>query len=252
MQSAAVHRVSTESFAWSTVYSPATQWNAVTVGRKFCGNVIHRCLGIAGSIMAQLDKVWSQQRLSLSTKLRIYTSLVQSVVLYGSETWTMRKVDGQDPVFSHTGTASYPWYQMVWQGIQRSSQWENETTRRAVSYCWQTSFVIWSHLSPTGEHTCFAGTATVNRSPHQHACHCWLEAPVGSSTKKLAATSGRRHWPICWCCPNHRPGSFDVEDATTLSWSSAAVSECTCMWHEFCRLDLCRGLVRRQLPLFEA
>ena len=54
---------------------------------------IHRRLGIAGSIMAQLDKVWRQQRLSLSTKLRIYTSLVQSVVLYGSETWTMRKVD---------------------------------------------------------------------------------------------------------------------------------------------------------------
>ena len=54
---------------------------------------IHRRLGIAGSIMAQLDKVWRQQRLSLSTKLRIYTSLVQSVVLYGSETWTMPKVD---------------------------------------------------------------------------------------------------------------------------------------------------------------
>ena len=48
---------------------------------------------IAGSIMAQLDNVWRQQRLSLSTKLRIYTSLVQSVVLYGSDTWTMRKVD---------------------------------------------------------------------------------------------------------------------------------------------------------------
>ena len=35
----------------------------------------------------------------------------------------------QDPVSSHAGTASYPWCQMVWQGIQRSSQWENETTR---------------------------------------------------------------------------------------------------------------------------
>ena len=59
-------------------------------------------------------------------------------------------------------------------------------------------------------------------------CHCshrWLEAPAGSSTKKLAATSGRRHWPICWCCLDRGPGSFDVEDATTLSWSSAAVSE---------------------------
>jgi len=40
-----------------------------------------------------VDNVWRQQRLSLSTKLSIYTSLVQSVVLYGSETWTMRKVD---------------------------------------------------------------------------------------------------------------------------------------------------------------
>ena len=43
--------------------------------------------------------------------------------------------------------------------------------------------------------------------------------------KKLAAASGRRRWPICWCCLDRGPGSFDVEDATTLSWSSAAVSE---------------------------
>jgi len=33
-------------------------------------------------------------------------------------------------VFSHAGTASYPWYQMVWQGIQRRSRWENKATRR--------------------------------------------------------------------------------------------------------------------------
>jgi len=32
---------------------------------------IHRHLSIAGSIMSQLDNVWRQQRLSLSTKLRI-------------------------------------------------------------------------------------------------------------------------------------------------------------------------------------
>ena len=33
--------------------------------------------------------------------------------------------------------------------------------------------------------------------------------------EKLAAASGRRHWPICWCCLDRGPGSFDVEDATT-------------------------------------
>ena len=68
-------------------------------------------------------------------------------------------------------------------------------------------------MSPTGEHTCFAGTSTVNRSLHRHSSCRWLEAPAWSSTKKLAATSGRRHWPICWCCPDRGPGSFDVEDA---------------------------------------
>jgi len=147
-------------------------------------------------------------------------SLVPSVDNAQSRQW-------QEPVFSHAGTASYPWYQMVWRGTQRSSQWENETTRYTVSYCWQTSFIIWTHLSPTGEHTCFigTGTSTVNRSPHRHSSRCWLEAPAGSSTEKLAAASGRRRWPICWCCLDRGPGSFDVEDATTLSWSSAAVSE---------------------------
>ena len=33
-----------------------------------------------------------------------------------------------------------------------------------------------------------------------------------------------------WCCPDRKRRSFDVEDATTLSWSSAAVSEWVSVW----------------------
>jgi len=54
---------------------------------------MHKRLDMASSIMSQLDNVWRLQRLSLSTKHRIYSSLVQSVALFGSETWTLRKVD---------------------------------------------------------------------------------------------------------------------------------------------------------------
>jgi len=50
---------------------------------------LHRRVGFASSILGQLDGVWSHSRLSLNTKLRLYTSLVQSVLLYGSETWTL-------------------------------------------------------------------------------------------------------------------------------------------------------------------
>ena len=56
---------------------------------------IHRRIGMASSIMGQLDTVWNQQRLSLQTKLRLYSSLVLSVLLYGSETWTLRKADSK-------------------------------------------------------------------------------------------------------------------------------------------------------------
>jgi len=63
-----------------------------------CDSEIHRRLGIPGSIMGQLDNVWHQQKVSLSTELRIYVSLVLSVVLYGSETWTMRNIQDKHRV----------------------------------------------------------------------------------------------------------------------------------------------------------
>ena len=64
---------------------------------------IHRRLGLANSIMGQLDGVCrKQQKLNLNTKLRLYSSLVLSVFLYGSKTWAMRKVDSEIQVFYMT------------------------------------------------------------------------------------------------------------------------------------------------------
>ena len=71
--------------------------------------------------------------------------------------------------------------------------------------------------------------SSVNRSPHRHSSRCWLEVPAVSSTKKLAATSGRRHWPICWCCPDRGPGSFrcgGCYNPQLVKRSSEWVSEC--------------------------
>ena len=45
-----------------------------------------RRIGLGSSIMNQLACVWRQSRLSLSTKLRLYNTLVVSVLLYGAET----------------------------------------------------------------------------------------------------------------------------------------------------------------------
>jgi len=43
--------------------------------------------------MSSLRNIWKDQRLSLSTKSRIYQTLVVSVLLYASETWTLLASD---------------------------------------------------------------------------------------------------------------------------------------------------------------
>jgi len=54
---------------------------------------VRRRLGVAGSIVARLGGVWRRRGLGLSAGLGVCTSLVRSVVLCGSEAWTVRRVD---------------------------------------------------------------------------------------------------------------------------------------------------------------
>jgi len=54
---------------------------------------ILRGVGLALSIMSQLDHVWKQSRLSTTTKFRIYYSCVLSSLLCASESWTLLKAD---------------------------------------------------------------------------------------------------------------------------------------------------------------
>jgi len=44
--------------------------------------------------MKRLDRVWNQKKLSTPTKLRIYSTCVLPVLLYGSETWTLHSMTG--------------------------------------------------------------------------------------------------------------------------------------------------------------
>jgi len=43
--------------------------------------------------MHSMNKVWRQTRLQLQTKLRLYQTCILSILLYGSETWTLLQED---------------------------------------------------------------------------------------------------------------------------------------------------------------
>jgi len=49
-----------------------------------------------------MNKVWRQTRLQLQTKLRLYQTCILSILLYGSETWTLLQEDLRKLKVFHT------------------------------------------------------------------------------------------------------------------------------------------------------
>jgi len=54
-----------------------------------CQPDILRRIGIASTAMQSMNRVWRQSRLQLQTKFRLYQTCILSILLYGSEAWTL-------------------------------------------------------------------------------------------------------------------------------------------------------------------
>ena len=52
---------------------------------------VRRRIGLATGVMQSLNKIWQNKRIGQATKVKIYETLVLSVLLYNSETWTMKE-----------------------------------------------------------------------------------------------------------------------------------------------------------------
>ena len=56
-----------------------------------CDKDVSRRIGLAAGIVRSLHKVWEAKDITKSTKVLLYRTLVQSIILYNSETWTMKE-----------------------------------------------------------------------------------------------------------------------------------------------------------------
>ena len=52
---------------------------------------VRRRIGLATGVMQSLNKIWQNRGIGQVTKVKIYETLVLSVLLYNSETWTMKE-----------------------------------------------------------------------------------------------------------------------------------------------------------------
>ena len=60
-----------------------------------CSHEIKRCLLLGRKVMTNLDSILKSRDITLSTKARLVKAMVFPVVMYGCESWTIKKAECQ-------------------------------------------------------------------------------------------------------------------------------------------------------------
>ena len=70
-------------------------WGSKITEDGDCSHEIKRCLLLGREVMTNLDSILKSRDVTLSTKVRLVKSMVLSVVVYGCESWTIKKAECQ-------------------------------------------------------------------------------------------------------------------------------------------------------------
>ena len=60
-----------------------------------CSHEIERCLLLGRNVMTNLDSIFKSRDITLQTKVCLVKTMVSPVVMYGCESWTVKKADCQ-------------------------------------------------------------------------------------------------------------------------------------------------------------
>ena len=58
-----------------------------------CSHEIKRCLLLGRKVMTNIDSILKSRNITLSTKIRVVKAMVFPVVMYGCESWTIKKAE---------------------------------------------------------------------------------------------------------------------------------------------------------------
>ena len=68
-------------------------WGSKIIADGDCSPEIKRCLLLGRKFMTNLDSIFKSRDITLPTKVRLVKSMVFPVVMYGCESWTVKKAE---------------------------------------------------------------------------------------------------------------------------------------------------------------
>ena len=70
-------------------------WGSKITADGDCSHEIKRCLLLGRKVMTYLDSILKTRDITLSTKVCVVKAMVFPVVMYGCESWTIKKAEHQ-------------------------------------------------------------------------------------------------------------------------------------------------------------
>ena len=68
-----------------------------------CSHEIKTRLLLGGKVMSNLDSIFKSRDITLPTKVRLVKAMVFSVVMYGCESWTVRRLSAEELMLVNCG-----------------------------------------------------------------------------------------------------------------------------------------------------
>ena len=68
-----------------------------------CSHEIKRCLLLGRKVISNLDSTLKSRDITLPTKVRLVKAMVFPVVMYGCESWTVKKAERRELMFLNCG-----------------------------------------------------------------------------------------------------------------------------------------------------
>ena len=78
-------------------------WGSIITADGDCSHEIKRCLLLGRKVMTNLDSIFEIRDITLPTKVHLVKAMVFPVVMYGCESWTIRKLSMEELVLLNCG-----------------------------------------------------------------------------------------------------------------------------------------------------
>ena len=65
----------------------------IFLGSKITADEVKRCLLLGRKVMTNLDSIFKSKHITLPTKVHLVKAMVFPVVVYGCESWTVKKAE---------------------------------------------------------------------------------------------------------------------------------------------------------------